>query len=83
MRDDSDVLARVRSDDFIDRALHAGPNLGARFDAGHGRPRAVAQRDLGEILEPFAEWIRTWAVLEQRLMNVRRGPEAEGQADDS
>ena len=38
---------------------------------------------LEQILEPFAEWIRTWAVLEQRLMNVRRGPEAEGQADDS
>jgi hypothetical protein len=36
---------------------------------------------LEQILEPFAEWSRTWAVLEQRLMNVRRGPEAEGQAD--
>jgi hypothetical protein len=38
---------------------------------------------LEQILEPFAEWSRTWAVLEQRLMNVRRGPEAEGQADGS
>jgi hypothetical protein len=38
---------------------------------------------LEQILEPFAEWSRTWAVLEQRLMNVRRGPEAEGQADVS
>jgi hypothetical protein len=36
---------------------------------------------LEQILEPFAEWSRTWAVLEQRLMNVRRAPEAEGQAD--
>jgi hypothetical protein len=38
---------------------------------------------LEQILEPFAEWSRTWAVLEQRLMNARRGPEAEGQADGS
>jgi hypothetical protein len=38
---------------------------------------------LEQILEPFAEWSRTWAVLEQRLMNVRRGQEAEGQADGS
>jgi hypothetical protein len=38
---------------------------------------------LEQILEPLAEWSRTWAVLEQRLMNVRRGPEAEGQADGS
>jgi len=38
---------------------------------------------LEQILEPLAEWGRTWAVLEQRLMNVRRGPEAEGQADGS
>jgi len=27
-----------------------------------------------QILEPLAEWSRTWAVLEQRLMNVHRGP---------
>jgi hypothetical protein len=38
---------------------------------------------LEQILEPLAEWSKTWAVLEQRLMNVRRGPEAEGQADGS
>jgi hypothetical protein len=38
---------------------------------------------LEQILGPFAEWSGTWAVLEQRLMNVRRGPEAEEQADGS
>jgi len=31
-----------------------------------------------QILGPLAEWSRTWADLEQRLLNLGRRPEAEG-----
>jgi|ERR1022692_4196327 hypothetical protein len=38
---------------------------------------------LEQMLEPLAEWSKTWADLEERLMNLRRGPGAEDQATDS
>ncbi len=38
---------------------------------------------LERILDPLAEWSRTWADLEERLINVGRGPGAKGQAGDS
>lgn len=36
---------------------------------------------LEQMLEPLAEWSKTWADLEDRLMNVRHGPRA-GDPDD-
>ena len=33
---------------------------------------------LEQILGPLAEWSRTWAEFEQRLVNIGRRPEAEG-----
>ena len=38
---------------------------------------------LEQMLEPLAEWSKTWADLEERLMNLRRGPGGEDQASDS
>ena len=38
---------------------------------------------LEQILGPLAEWSRTWAEMEERLLNVRRGPAAESQASSS
>lgn len=35
---------------------------------------------LEQILAPLADWSRTWAELEQRLLMTRRAPEAEGTA---
>ena len=32
---------------------------------------------LEQILGPLTEWSRTWATVEERLLNVRRGPSAE------
>ncbi len=33
---------------------------------------------LEQLLGPLTEWSRTWAELEERLLNVTRGPAAEG-----
>jgi HPt (histidine-containing phosphotransfer) domain-containing protein len=33
---------------------------------------------LERILDPFAEWIRTWADVEEQLVTMQRRPEAEG-----
>jgi hypothetical protein len=38
---------------------------------------------LERILGPLAEWSRTWAELEQRLLRGRRGPAAQGRASGS
>jgi hypothetical protein len=35
---------------------------------------------LEQILGPLAQWSRAWADLEQRLLNMGRKPEAEGEA---
>lgn len=35
------------------------------------------------IIEPLAEWSRTWAELEERLMNLGRGPGTEDPAGSS
>ena len=34
---------------------------------------------LEQILGPLAEWSKTWAGLEQQLLNLRRGPQTGGQ----
>jgi hypothetical protein len=36
---------------------------------------------LEQILGPLAQWSRSWADLEQRLLNMGRSPGAEGEAD--
>jgi prefoldin subunit 5 len=33
---------------------------------------------LERILDPFAEWIRTWADVEEQLVTMQSRPEAEG-----
>src|SRR6516225_6883078 len=38
---------------------------------------------LEQILGPLAEWSKTWAQVEERLLNVRRGPAAPSQAGSS
>jgi hypothetical protein len=38
---------------------------------------------LEQILAPLAEWSRTWAELEGRLLNVRRGPGGQSPASTS
>ena len=38
---------------------------------------------LERMLAPLAEWSSTWAELEARLLNVRRGPEGGGRARGS
>jgi hypothetical protein len=38
---------------------------------------------LEQILGPLAGWSRSWADLEQRLLNMGRRPEAEGEASVS
>jgi len=38
---------------------------------------------LEQILAPLAEWSRTWAELEQRLLTMRREPPAQSQATGS
>jgi hypothetical protein len=38
---------------------------------------------LEQILGPLAQWSRAWADLEQRLLNMGRKPEAEGEGEAS
>jgi hypothetical protein len=38
---------------------------------------------LEQILTPLAEWSRTWAELEQRLLTVHHPPQAENPASGS
>ena len=38
---------------------------------------------LERLIVPLADWSKTWADLEQRLMTLRRGAEARGSDDDA
>ena len=38
---------------------------------------------LERIIVPLADWSKTWADLEQRLMTLRRGSDPEGRDDDA
>ena len=71
----------------IDQARYASAVASARSNLQALQAQLTAFDEqlavLERIIVPLADWSKTWADLEQRLMTLRRGSDPEGRDDDA